>query len=394
MENIFLFLAASFLFIFLFGKLLEKIRVPWVFAALFLGAILAFHNPFVEITSSPTFDFLAHMGMYFLLFLIGLEINLKEVREKGRFIVGSAFFIIFLEAVAGSLFIHFVFGYGWFLSCLVALSFATVGEAVLVPILDEFKALNTRLGQSLVGIGTVDDVIEMLILVVVTVLLGAGGWHEAVVVFGALALLVFMAVGLDKLSRSSHRFNFPDIETIFFFVMFIFLLFVGIGRFAEAAPLAALLAGLSVRHFVPKERLSFIDSEIKAMAYGFFVPIFFLWVGAGMDMSYVLAAPWLILSIVFIAKGVKILGSYIVGRRELGTKQSILLGIGLSVRFSTSIVIIKVLFDNNLINADLYSLLIASSIVFKFIVPVLFANLLVRWGVVRTGWRRWVPVTN
>jgi Kef-type K+ transport system membrane component KefB len=176
--------------------------------------------------------------------------------------------------------------------------------------------------------------------------------------------------------------------------MFIFLLFVGIGRFAEAAPLAALLAGLSVRHFVPKERLSFIDSEIKAMAYGFFVPIFFLWVGAGMDMSYVLAAPWLILSIVFIAKGVKILGSYIVGRRELGTKQSILLGIGLSVRFSTSIVIIKVLFDNNLINADLYSLLIASSIVFKFIVPVLFASLLVRWGVVRTGWRRWVPVTN
>ncbi len=66
----------------------------------------------------------------------------------------------------------------------------------------------------------------------------------------------------------------------------------------------------------------------------------------------------------------------------VGMMDTILLGIGLSVRFSTSIVIVKILFENELIRSDLYSIIIASSIVFKFIVPVLFANLLVKWKVV------------
>lgn len=391
MENIFLFLAISFLFIFLIGKVFEKIRVPWVFAALFLGVILAINNPFANITSSDTFDFLAHMGMYFLLFLIGLEINLQEIKKKGGFIVRSAFFIILLEAVVGGVLIHYVFDYSWFISCLVALSFATVGEAVLVPILDEFGAVNTRLGQSLIGIGTIDDVIEMIVLVIVTLLIGAGDLRDVFIIFSSLLALVVLTVGLRKLKESSHRFSFPDIETVFFFIMFVFLLFVGIGYYAEAAPLAALLAGLSVKNFIPKERLGFIDSEIKAMAYGFFVPIFFLWVGAGIDMSYILTYPLLIILIVVVAKGTKVLGSFIAARKELGNKQSILLGIGLSVRFSTSIVIIKILLDNNLIDIDLYSILIASSMVFKFVVPVLFANLLVRWGVVRKGVKRLVP---
>ena len=84
---------------------------------------------------------------------------------------------------------------------------------------------------------------------------------------------------------------------------------------------------------------------------------------------------------VVVSKGAKLLGSYIIGRKELGSKQSILLGIGLSVRFSTSIVIIKILFENEMIGSDLYSIIVASSIVFKFIIPVLFANLIVKWKV-------------
>jgi Kef-type K+ transport system membrane component KefB len=56
-----------------------------------------------------------------------------------------------------------------------------------------------------------------------------------------------------------------------------------------------------------------------------------------------------------------------------------LLGIGLSVRFSTSIIIIKILFESNLIGSELYSIIIASSIVFNFIIPILFSNLIAKW---------------
>lgn len=381
MDNIYLFLSISFVFIYVVGRLLEKIRVPWIFSALLWGTILAFFNPFVSITSSDTFSFLAQLGMYFLLFMIGMELNLSDVKEKKCFIVKSTFVIILLEGIAGSLLIHFLFSYSWFISFLVALSFATVGEAILLPILDEFKIINTKLGQAIIGIGVIDDLIEMAILILLVIFIGAKTGSQILIILGSL-LSLFVLTGLFKKFRSKgEEFRFKNIETLFFFSIFVFLLFVAIGSYAGAAPLAALLAGISLRTFAPQARTKLIENEIKLMSYGFFVPIFFIWVGATMDSSYLMRYPLAVLLVVLVSNGVKVFGSYLMGRKELGTKQSILLGIGLSVRFSTSIVIIKILLDNNLIGIDLFSVIIASSIVFKFVVPLVFSNLIVRWKI-------------
>ena len=77
--NIFLFLNAIFLLTYLIGMLIEKIHIPWIFSALIIGFILAIYNPFSSITSSSIFDFFSQLGMYFLLFIIGFEIDLKEI---------------------------------------------------------------------------------------------------------------------------------------------------------------------------------------------------------------------------------------------------------------------------------------------------------------------------
>ena len=160
----------------------------------------------------------------------------------------------------------------------------------------------------------------------------------------------------------------------------VFFLFLGIGEFAEATSLAALLAGLGLKIFLPKERLKLIENEIRALGYGLFAPIFFLWVGLSVNFDYILKFPLLILLVVLVSNSAKLLSSYIIMRKKLGTKGSLLLGLGLSVRFSTSIVIMKLLLDYGLIGQKLFSVIIASSIIFKFLIPLLFANLLVKWG--------------
>jgi len=387
MINIFLFLSVVFLFTFLIGRLIEKIRVPWIFAALLLGTVLAIYNPFISITSSEVFLFLAQLGMYFLLFMIGLEIDLKQMKKESTFIIKGTLFIISLEAVFGSLVVHFIFGYDWIISLLVSLSFATVGEAILIPILDEFKMVNTRLGQAIIGIGTLDDAIEMLTLILVVVLIGSRtSIHFNIgLMLVSLLILFILTIGLTKFNSTGEKFAFLDVNLLFLFTIFILFMFIGIGEYAEAAPLAALLAGIGLGNFIPQKRLELIDSEVKTMCYGFFAPVFFLWVGATMDMDYLVKYPLLVLLVVTVSKGAKLLGSYIVAKDELGTKGSILLGIGLSVRFSTSIIIIKLLFENGLIGNELYSVIIASSIAFKFIVPVLFSNLLVKWEGAKIG---------
>lgn len=102
--------------------------------------------------------------------------------------------------------------------------------------------------------------------------------------------------------------------------------------------------------------------------------------GSSIDISYLVAFPVLIVLITIVSNAAKIIGSLIIGRKELGIKHSIIMGVALSVRFSTSIIIVKILFDNGIIGTDLYSIIVASTIVFKFLVPVALSYLLQKWG--------------
>ncbi len=385
MINIFLFLALIFIFTFLIGRIIEKVRVPWIFAALILGAFLAIHNPFADVTSSKTFEFLAQLGMYFLLFVIGLEIDLNKLKKKTRFIFKATFFIVLFEAIFGTMLVHFVFHYPWLIAFAVALSFATVGEAILAPILHEFNIVNTPLGQAIIGIGTLDDLIEIFALILVVVIVGSS-IHTGIniaLMLASLAILFGLTFSLTKLKEEGKKFGFLKIEILFLFSLFILFLFLGIGEYAHAAPMAALLSGIAIKTFVPEKRFKRIESEIKTMCYGFFAPLFFVWAGVTMNMRYLITYPLLILLVLVVSNGAKLLASWIVGRKEFGFKQSILLGIGLSVRFSISIVIVKLLLENGMIGSDLYSIILASSIVFQFAIPLMFSYLLVRWKIAR-----------
>ncbi|MBR9682823.1 MAG: cation:proton antiporter [Candidatus Aenigmarchaeota archaeon] len=386
MLNMFLFLAISFLLTIILGIFIEKLRIPWIFAALLLGSFLAIYNPFQSITSSPIFEFMAQLGMYLLLFIIGFGIDLTKLKKMKNFIIRATFVIILFEASIGTLIIHFIFGYSWLIAFIVSLSFATVGEAILVPILDEFKILNTKLGQSIIGIGTLDDIFEILILIFVVFLIGHDSISNTYLNIGMIIGSILLFIGIIFISpkfKKVKKFQFLDIKILFLFAIFLLFFFLGIGEYMHIEPIAALLSGIAVRRFLPKTRFKEIENELKAIVYGLFAPIFFLWVGLSMDINSIITYPFLVLLIVVASKASKLLGSYFVGRNVLGVKKSILLGIGLSVRFSTSIIIIKILFDNGLITSDLYSIIIASSIIFKFIVPILFSNLLVRWKIAK-----------
>ncbi|MCD4694356.1 cation:proton antiporter, partial [bacterium] len=283
--NIYLFLSGIFLVTFILGKAVEKIRVPWIFSALILGVLAAIYNPFKLLTDSASFELLANLGMYFMLFMIGLDINLKKIKKKSGFIFKATFLIILSEAFFGSLLIHFLFNYSWGISFIVALSFATVGEAILIPILDEFKITKTKLGQVIINIGVLDDIIEILILITVVIIVGGvsgGNFHIGSMVF-SLILLIILALVLINFKKSKEYFNFLNIKALFLFTIFIFFLFLGIGSYAEASALGALLAGMSIKNLLPKNKLDLIEAEIKAVSYGLFAPIFFFWVGLSLD---------------------------------------------------------------------------------------------------------------
>lgn len=380
--NIFLFLAGVFLITFLLGRLLEKVHVPWVFSALLIGLGLAAYNPFTDITDSAGFLLLAQLGMYFLLFIIGFELNMEKILNSKGFIIKATSVIIFSEAIIATLMVHYIFNLPWIISFLLSLSFATVGEAVLLPILEEFRLTKTRLGQTILSIGVLDDIFEILTIIAVSVVLGYSAgythmniWINLLILLGLFALVFLML----RFKNTFNSFKYKDTPSFFFIVMFFIFLFVGLGEFVESAALGALLAGIALKNIIPKKILNFIESEIKALAYGFLAPIFFLWVGIDVNIPYVLKYPFLILLFTTVTYAAKALSSYLMTRKELGIKKSILVGISLCVRLSTSIVIIKLLFSKGLIGTEIYSILIGTQLIFKFVIPFLLSYLITRW---------------
>ena len=386
--NLFLLLAGLYLVTFFFGRYLERIRVPWIFTSLLLGLILSFFPVLKETAQTSTFQFLAWLGMYFLLFLIGFRLDLKEIKKLEKYIFFGTFSIILSEALLGGTLIHFVFHQRWFLSFIISLSFATVGEAILIPILDEFKLLKTKLGQAIVGIGTLDDIIEVFLVILIIIVLPfflpqqeiTVQRNELFIIFFSLVLLFFLAFGALKIERSLILGRYEKMELIFLLLIALFFLFVGIGDLAEASALGALLAGFVIKNFLPKERIRFIEAEIRGLAYGFFGPIFFFWVGLTTNFVYLLKFPGLVLLLVLITYCAKVISAFLATKKLLGKKSSLLLGIALGARFSTSIVIIKFLFEKGLINESLYSVLIGSTAIFTFLVPILLAFLLKKFN--------------
>jgi Kef-type K+ transport system membrane component KefB len=117
------------------------------------------------------------------------------------------------------------------------------------------------------------------------------------------------------------------------------------------------------------------EKAINFLGYIFLSPLFFLSVGANVSLPSLFISPLLIVLILIVANSSKLLVSFPLFRKMLGTKFSLLLGVGLCVRFSTSLIVQFILFSSGLISLALYSALIATAIV---LTPVIIG--IYSWG--------------
>lgn len=143
----------------------------------------------------------------------------------------------------------------------------------------------------------------------------------------------------------------------------------------ELTAVGALLGGIIGRYILPED--IFIEDEhtINFLGYTFLAPLFFLTIGASIDIDTVLAYPIMIVLLAIVASASKLLATLTIFRTELGFKFACLLGVGLSVRFSTSVIIQLMLYNSSLISLTLYSAHMALSIILTPIIIIIYS-----WG--------------
>lgn len=391
MEDILLLIVITYSVSLVLGFFLDKyLKIPWMFASLFFGIILSFFGFFESSIKSESFQLLAKLGMLIILFMIGFNLDLKEIKRLGKQIIMGSILIISLEGLSGSLLFYLGFpdhvSNSYLVALLTALSFATVGEAVLLPILYEFNLLGTTFGQLTLGIGTFDDVIEVLMLAAIAVLpalLPKAQVQEVpnplsiLFMLGCLLFLTFVMTNLAGKVRNilAKNSNTPYVHTLL--VLLVFFSFAALGGFVfeDLAAVGVILGGIVARQLLPEEMLIEDEKAVNFLGYIFLSPLFFLSIGADVSLTSVLIYPILIICILIVANISKYLVSFLLYREMLGTKYSLLLGVGLSVRFSTSLIVQHILFSSGFTSLALYSSLIASAIVLMPIIISIYS-----WG--------------
>jgi len=285
------------------GELFERIHQPAVLGELIAGIVLGnlvllgFYG--VEpLKTNAVLGALAEIGVILLLFEVGLETKLADMREVG--------WSSLLVAVAGVI-APFFLGWGvsaYFLPNESRLAHIFIGSVlcatsvgITARVLKDLQKLSTREARIILGAAVIDDVIGLLILAVVVGVVGAGnsGVQFSLVGLGwiaAKALLFFVgafAVGLyvaPPIFRGAGRLETRGV-LLSLAIAFCFLLSWMAGKVGLAPIVGAFAAGLVLEEVNFKkfqERGERTLQELITPVTTIFVPVFFVLMGMKVDL--------------------------------------------------------------------------------------------------------------
>jgi len=374
------------------GYLFDKyLRIPWMLTSVLLGMTLSSFGLFSDVIRSADFQFLSKMGLLFFLFTIGIEIEMEQFRKLGRYIAVGETLLTLTEGLLLAVFLYFAYpefvSNSFIVALLCGIAFGTVGEVVLLAILKEFELVKTRFGQLALGIGVADDIFEVLALSIIVILPAitfvgfsqSAAWSDLLTTILVLSGLVFFTFLLSKIGKYTQRSlekvkgDSFVIPFLIFMVLFSFVSF-GLTGAEGMEVVAAIFSGIAINQFLPEKFVEQYKKLIYFVANIFLGPFFFVSLGGKMSLSSLLSYPLLSFIIIAISLFSRISASYFLFNKLLGKRQSIIMGIGLTTKFSTSVVSEYILLTTGLIAAPLYTAIMAAYIILKPIIIVVFSR--------------------
>jgi Kef-type K+ transport system membrane component KefB len=332
-ENLLIVVAVAFAAPFVLG-LFPGVRLPSVVLEIVAGIVV---GPsvlgWVEVDESVAV--ISVMGLAFVLFLAGLEIELGKLRGPLLRLTSMAFALSFGIALAVSLALRA----GGLVQTplLVAIILCSTSLGVLVPVLKDSGELSTTFGQLIIAAASIADFGAIILLSIF--FSGEGGTGSTLLLLGGLFALcgvVYAAVrGAEMSMRIRANLLRLQDTTAQIRVRATFVLFVGFAAIAEALGLEAILGA-----FLAGAILSLVDRDqamthpafrrkLESVGFGFFIPVFFVTSGVRFDLDALTAsASNLAMVPVFLAALVAARGvPALLYRRTLGARRTAIAGL-------------------------------------------------------------------
>jgi len=362
------------------GYLSTRLGQPSVLGELLVGLLLG--PSLIDVTHltfftnshlGETVAQLGELGVMLLMFLAGLELEFKDLARNMKVSALSGTFGVVLPVGLGLL-VGELLGMDFSHAMFLGLTLGATSVSISAQTLMELKVLRSRVGLGLLGAAVFDDILVILLLSVYLALEGGGGGFLAILlVIGKMLVFLTLSVAfghwiLPRLTRLTARLGISQGVVSLAIVV---LLFYGLAAEVVggmAAITGAFVAGLMFGRTSESHQ---IESGMNAIAYGFFVPIFFISIGLNINIRELdPSALWITLLITIIAILGKILGAGLGAYLgKFSNWESIQLGIGMVSRGEVGLIVAKVGLDSGLLSRDLFSAIVGMVLVTTLVTP-------------------------
>ena len=406
-EHFFIALALILIFSKVFGELAERIKQPSVLGELVAGVILggsvlAVVPSVAGMAGYDTFHLLAEVGVAILLFEIGLETDLKDLIKVGFSSMLVAIIGVIVPFALGFASILVFEKYGMLgnidpnLTILIAITAGATLTATSVGItarvLSDMNRLQSGEAKIILGAAVIDDILGLIILGVVSGLIessesGIGGSVSAAsvgIIFLKAFGFLFAAIIIGNLI-SKRLFNLVEkmrvrgvllLSALSFAFIFAFL-----ASLVGLAPIVgAFAAGLVLAN---TNQFKSIEERLKPVS-DFFTPIFFIMVGAAVDISVFnpfvkenIPILLIALTLFIVAVVGKLVSGFAVFQK--GIKKSVV-GVGMIPRGEVGLIFAQVGLTYGIFTSELFSAVTVMVMLTTFIAPPLLKIMFARGG--------------
>ena len=362
--------------------------IPVVVAEIIVGLIIG-QSGFDLVEQGSWLEILSTLGFIFLMFLSGLEIDFSifasrkkrakpENRGAGAPNPVWVALIVFSGIFALSLGLSYLFVLGGFIdnAFLMTLIISTISLGVVVPTLKDAQMMKTTIGQTILLIAVIADLVTMVLLAVFVSIYGENGGNTwlLLLLFGAGVLLYFVGKKfrhqsfVETMAKGTIQI---DTRAVFTLILLLVALSETVG--AENI-LGAFLAGTLVSLLSPNPEMV---KRLDSFGYGFLIPIFFVMVGVELDIWSLFTDSQVIILIplLFIALLVsKIIPAFIL-RKWYDMKT--VLGSGIILTSTLSLVIAAATIGRRegMIDEQMEGALILVAVLTCLVAPILFKKI-------------------
>jgi Kef-type K+ transport system membrane component KefB len=360
-----------------FSEFFKRLHLPYVVALVVAGIII---GPsvlgLVELT--PPLEFMGSIGIVFLMFMAGLEIRTDILAKARKRLLILVLMNATIPAVVGFAIASF-FGYEMLSALVVSTIFVSSSVAIVIPILEMKKLIETEVGAFIIGAVILEDIGSLFLLSLVLQTADP-----------ATALPLFIFIPLVIVSVIIFRLILPRIQRWFFRirrrvgyeedVLFLLAITIAVAAYFELLGLHAIVAGFLVGLIlsggIRQEKTRY---KLHAITYGLFIPIFLLQIGIETDLTVFFTLGNALALVIAITLGLvlsKTLSGYLAGRLiKLDRKKAFFVGFSTMPQVSTSLAAAFTAYQLGLIDANLQTSIVILSIVTVLLAPIVLGRL-------------------